>query len=113
MALQKEIELENGIVLNYHRITTLNKVTNMHNLIEVNSYISESQRDKEYKYQQLQIKSANEEEMTEEEQNELNIGINVLVESDYIQIPYNEKMNIEDAYDHLKTTEKYKDAKDV
>ena len=49
MALKKEIELENGIILNYHRITSLNKVTNIMNRIEVNSYISESQRDKEKK----------------------------------------------------------------
>ena len=109
MALQKEIELENGIILNYHRITSLNKITNISNNIEVNSYISESQREKEKRYQQLQKKSASGEELTQEEQEELNKGINVLVEADYINIPYNEEMTIQDAYEYLKTTEKYKD----
>ena len=43
---------------------------------------------------------------------ELEKGINVLVDSDYIEIPYDEEMTIQDAYDYLKTTDKYKDAKD-
>lgn len=108
MALKKEIELENGIILNYHRITSLNKITNISNIIEVNSYISESQREKEKRYQQLQKKSLSGEELTQEEQEELNKGINVLVEADYLNIPYNEAMTIQDAYEYLKTTEKYK-----
>lgn len=113
MALQKEIELENGIVLNYHRITSLNKITNISNNIEVNSYISESQREKEKAYQNIQIKSANEEELTEEEKELLEKGINVLVQADFVSIPYDEKMTIEDAYEYLKTTEKYKDSEDM
>ena len=113
MALKKEIELENGIVLNYHRITSLNKITNISNNIEVNSYISESQREKEKRYQELQKKNASGEELTPEEQEELNNGINVLVEADYISIPYDENMTIESAYEYLKTTEKYKNAENV
>lgn len=113
MALQKEIELENGIVLNYHRITSLNKITNISNNIEVNSYISESQREKEKAYQEIQRKSANEEELTQEEQELLEKGINVLVVADFISIPYDENMTIESAYEYLKTTEKYKNAENV
>lgn len=113
MALQKEIELENGIILNYHRITSLNKITNMSNTIEVNSYISESQRDKEKRYQELQKKSASGEELTPEEQEELNKGINVLVEADYVTTDYDPNMTIETAYEYLKTTEKYKNAENV
>lgn len=113
MALQKEIELENGIVLNYHRITSLNKITNMNNTIEVNSYISESQREKEKAYQEAQMKNANEEELTEEEKQLLEKGINVLVQADYISIHYDENMTIETAYEYLKTTEKYKNAENV
>ena len=113
MALQKEIELENGIILNYHRITSLNKITNISNNIEVNSYISESQREKEKAYQEIQRKSDNDEELTEEEQEILEKGINVLVVADYISIPYDENMTIETAYEYLKTTEKYKNAENV
>ena len=47
MALQKEIELENGVTLNYHRITSLNKITNISNNIEISSYTNEKQRLKE------------------------------------------------------------------
>lgn len=113
MALQKEIELENGIVLNYHRITSLNKITNISNNIEVNSYISESQREKEKAYQEIQRKSDNDEELTEEEKQLLEKGINVLVVADFISIPYDENMTIESAYEYLKTTEKYKNAENV
>jgi hypothetical protein len=112
MALQKEIEMENGVALNYHRITALNKITNQSNLIEVNSYISKAQREKEQRYQELQKKSANNEEMTDEEREELEKGINVLVEADFINTPYDPEMTIQTAYDYLKTKEKYKNAID-
>lgn len=113
MALEKEIELENGIVLNYHRIATLSKITNISNMIEVNSYINANQREKEKYYQELQMRNAHQEELTDKEQKDLEKGINVLVEADYIQIPYDENMTIEDAYEYLKTTDKYKDAIDI
>lgn len=113
MALEKEIELENGVMVNYHRIVSLNKITNIKNYIEVNSYISKTQREKEKRYQELQKKSANNEELTMEEREELNKGINVLVIADYINTEYDEKTTIEDAYAYLKTTEKYKDAIDI
>ena len=35
MALSKEIELENGVIVKYHRIVSINKVTNQTNIIEV------------------------------------------------------------------------------
>lgn len=113
MALQKEIELENGVVLNYHRIVSLNKITNISNNIEVNSYTSEKQREKEKRYQELQKKSASGEELTEEEQQELDRGINVLIEADFIETQYNAEMTIESAYEYLTTTEKYKNAENV
>lgn len=110
MALLKEIELENGVVLNYHRITSLNKVTNISNTIEVNSYISKTQREKEKEYQNIQIKNINEEELTQEEQSLLQKGINILVQAEFLNIPYDENMTIESAYEYLRTTEKYKEA---
>lgn len=112
MALQKEINLENGVILNYHRISSLNKITNIVNNIEVSSYTNEAQREKEREYQEAQIKS-NQEELTEEEQALLDRGINVYIESDYIQIPYDENMTIEDAYDYLKTLDRYKNSKKI
>lgn len=113
MALIKEIELDNGIILNYHRITSLNKITNMSNMIEISSYTSESQRQKEKKYQDLQKKSANEEEFTDEEKEALDKGINVYVNAQYVTTPYDESLTIEDAYDYLKTLNEFKDARDI
>lgn len=113
MAIIKEIELDNGIILNYHRITNFSKITNISNNIEISSYINETQRNKENAYQKAQIKKANGEILTEEEQQLLDNGINVLVETDYIQIPYDADMTIEDAYTQIKTTDKYKNAEDV
>lgn len=113
MALQKQIELENGVILNYHRITSLNKITNIVNTIEVSSYTNETQRNKEQQYQLVQKKSANNEELTEEEQKLLDNGINVFIDTDYINISYDENMTIESAYEYLKATEKYKNAENV
>lgn len=98
MALQKQIELENGIILNYHRIVSINKITNNSNIIEVASYISEEQREKEKEYYNS----------TEE-----NKKMNVFIDTTFVQKEYNETDTIQDLYDFLKTTDKFKDAIDV
>lgn len=112
MALKKIIELENGVMLNYHRIVSFNKITNISNVIEIASYTNEKQRKKEEKYQEIQRKNANNEELSEEEKKLLKNGINVFIDTDMINIPYNEDMTIEKAYEYLKTTEKYSNAAD-
>ncbi len=113
MALQKQIEQRNGIILNYHRIAVINKITNMVNVIEINSYINKEQREKEKEYQLLQKKSASGGELTPEEQSQLEKGIDVLVRADYVEMEYDENTNIKNAYEYLKTTEKYKDSVDI
>ena len=113
MALQKQIELENGVVINYHRVTSLNKITNISNTIEVSSYTNEEQRKKEKKYQELQKKSANGGELTKEEQSQLEQGIDVFIYTKYINLPYNESMTIENAYEYLKTLDKFSNSVDV
>lgn len=116
MALQKQIEIENGIVLNYHRITTLNKITNKNNIVEISSYTNEKQREIEKQYQELQQKLANlqqNETLTEEERLRLEKGINVYIDTDYINLPYDEKQTIKDIYKYLKTTEKYMNSIDI
>ena len=111
MALQKEIELENGVILNYHRITSLNKITNISNNIEISSYTNEKQRLKEKEYQDLQMKETK--SLTDEEQQQLNQGIDVFIYTEYINLPYDETMTIENAYEYLKTTEKFSNSVDV
>ena len=98
MAIKKEIELENGIIVNYHRIVSINKITNSCNIIEVASYTSEKQRDKEKEYY----------ESTEE-----NKQMNVFIETEYITKEYSENETIEECYKYLKNLEQFKDAEDV
>lgn len=101
MALQKEIELENGIIVNYHRIVSLSKITNQLNIIEVASYTSKEKREEE----QETIKKG-------QEAGEA-ISTNIFIDTTYINKEYSEDETIKDAYEYLKTTDKYKDAEDI
>lgn len=101
MALKKEIELENGVILNYHRISSINKVTNNITVIEVASYINEIQRQKE------------QEALEKGQETEEAIPMNVLIESTFINKEYVEDETIKDLYEFLKTTEMFKDAEDA
>lgn len=94
MALIKEIELDNGVVVRYHRIVSINKITNNCNLIEVASYTTEDKRKEEIE------KLSNGEEM------------NIFINTNYINVPYNEEQTIKQYYDYLKTTDMFKDATD-
>lgn len=98
MALKKEIELENGIILNYHRITSINKITNNYNIVEISSYTSEKQREKEIEY----YKSEDEDKT-----------MNVFIDTTYVNMEYNENITIEEIYEYLKTLDKFKDAEDI
>lgn len=98
MAIKKEIELENGIIVNYHRIVSINKITNNCNIIEVASYTSEKQRNKEKEYY----------ESIEEDKR-----MNVFIETEYIQKEYSENETIEECYEYLKKIDKFKDAEDA
>lgn len=51
MALQKEIILDNGVTVNYHRVVAVSSLTNIKSTINVGSYISKEERDKENEYQ--------------------------------------------------------------
>lgn len=112
MALLKEKELSSGVIVNYHRVVSVNNITNQSSNIEVGSYISESQREKEHRYQELQKKSASGEEMTEEEKKELEKGIDVYINTKYYITEYDKELNVDTAYDYLKTLEEFKDAED-
>lgn len=113
MALSKEIVLDNGIVLNYHRVVSINKITNFKNDIEVASYINEEQRKKEKIYQEVQIKNASGEELTKEEKQILDEGLNVIVKTSVENTKYDESITIENVYDYLKTLPQFEGAIDV
>lgn len=110
MALKNEIKLNNGVVTKYHRIVSLNKVTNIENLIEVASYISKEKRMEEKKYQELQRSFSDGKELTDNEKEQLDNGIDVFIETVYISKNYDENETISDAYNYLKTLDLFKNA---
>lgn len=94
MAILKEIELPSGVVVNYHRVVSVNNITNHASIIEVASYTSKSKRNEE--------KSALEN----------NEPMDVFIETKYLSIPYDEDLNVMSAYEYLKTTEEYGNGSD-
>lgn len=94
MALLKSIELESGIVINYHRIVTIAKVTNHSTVLEIAGYTSKEKREQEI--QQLK----NGEDVT------------VYIDTTFMSVDYDEESTIIDWYDYLKATDKYSGAED-
>ena len=101
MALEKEINSNIGIPLTYHRIVSLNKITNVSNIIEIASYINKEKRQEEEDAMKRSLETGVAEQ------------INVYIETININKEYNENETIIDAYDYLKTLDKFKDAKDI
>ena len=101
MALSKKIELENGVTVNYHRIVTINKVTNNTTIIEVASYTSEEKRQEEI------------ESLAKGQETGAAVPMNIFIDTTFLNKEYNETDTIKDLYDYLKTTEKFKDALDA
>lgn len=95
MAILKKIELDNGVVTNYHRVVSINNITNHSSIIEVASYTNEDKR------------------LEEKEAIENGTPMNVFIETNYLSTDYNKNLNVDNAYDYLKTTEMFEDAKDV
>ena len=85
MALIKEIELENGVKVNYHRIVSVNNITNHVSIIEVASYTSKEKREQE------------------KEAFEKGKFIDAFKETKFIEKEYEEYLNVVSAYEYLKT----------
>lgn len=94
MALLKEIELENGIILNYHRIVTITKVTNHSTILEIAGYTSKEKRNQEIQ----QLVSGED--------------VTPYIDTTFMSVPYDEKSTIKDWYTYLKTIDKYSGAED-
>ena len=97
MALSKNLTLDNGITLTYHRVVGVNNITNQTSIIEVASYINEEQREKEKKWYEIN----NQENM------------NVYIHTKYFSKEYDENLNVINAYDYLKTLDEFKDSIDL
>lgn len=94
MALIKPITLENGITVNYHRVVSVNNITNHASIIEVASYTSEEKR---------------QEEKTALENNE---PMNVFISTEYLNKEYTQKLDVDAAYAYLKGLEKFENSED-
>jgi len=97
MALKKELVLDNGITLNYHRVVSVNNITNQTSIIEVGSYINEEQREKEKQWYETNSQG----------------NMNVFILTNFYHKEYDENLNVVTAYDYLKTLDEFKDAEDV
>lgn len=95
MALLKTIELDSGIILNYHRIVSVNKITNHATILEIAGYTSREKREQEIS--QL----VNNQEVT------------AYIDTTFMSVNYDEDTTIKDWYDYLKTTDKYNGAEDA
>lgn len=94
MGLIKKIELDNGIATNYHRIVSINNITNVSTVIEVASYISKDKREKEKEA----IKNGE--------------SMDIFINTRLINKDYSENYDITKGYKFLKTLEEFKDAED-
>ncbi len=94
MAIIKSITLDNGVAVNYHRVVSVNNITNHASIIEVASYTSKEKRQEE------KNALANREEM------------NVFIDTKYMEIAYDKDLNVNSAYEYLKTTETYSNCTD-
>lgn len=93
MGLLKEKKLNNGVIVNYHRIVSLNSITNVTNIIEVASYTTIDKREQE--------KEANGQ------------NIDVYINTTYYNLDYDESMSVNSAYEYLKTLDEFENAEDA
>ena len=96
MALLKAIKQNNGIVLNYHRISDIKNIVNDKTYLNVISYIDKEEREKEQKQPKY---SPNKQE--------------IYKVNNIYDLPYNDTLTIEDAYEYLKTLEDFEGSEDV
>lgn len=94
MALIKSIELDSGIIVNYHRVVSVNNVINHSSIIEVASYTSKEKREEE------------------KEKLSNNEHINVFINTQYLSIDYVKTLDVDSAYEYLKTLEIFSGAVD-
>ena len=91
MALYKEVRQDDGVTTRYHRILFVQTTLNRQNSIAVLSYVDEDARENE--------KGA--------------VAAQPYVKSVTYEIPYNEAMTVESAYEYLKSMPQFEGAVDV
>lgn len=110
MALLKKLKLENGIEVNYHRVVSVQSITNVQTIIEVASYISEEERTKEQEYFDYLIDYA------EHEEEYTKLGIprkeapQIFIYTKYYTLDYDSNISVANSYDYLKNLDDFKNA---
>lgn len=94
MALIKAIELKNGITVTYHRVVSVNNITNHASIIEIASYTSKGKR------------------LEEKEKIENNEPMNVFIDTIYHSKDYDKNLTVDSAYEYLKTIEMFENYED-
>ena len=94
MALKKTIILPNGVPMEYHRIAEIQNIVNNQTQLVIYSYVNQEQRNREKNH-------------------EIRYSDDIYRTTDYAMLDYNDKLTIKEAYEYLKTTEKYEGAEDV
>lgn len=89
MALIKSITLPNGIIVEYHRVVSVDNITNQSSIIEVASYTNKTKR------------------LEEKEALKNNIPMDVFIHTEYLNVPYDKDLNVDSAYAYLKTLEQF------
>lgn len=89
MALIKSITLPNGIIVAYHRVVSVDNITNQSSIIEVASYTNKTKR------------------LEEKEALKNNIPMDVFIHTEYLNVPYDKDLNVDSAYAYLKTLEQF------
>lgn len=94
MGLCKKITALNGVELNYHRVVSVNSITNQQIIIEIASYLSQDKR------------------LEEKEKISNNETMNIFIEPSVEYAEYNENFNVVSAYHYLKSLDKFTGASD-
>lgn len=89
MAIIKSIELSNGVNVNYHRVVSVNNITNHASIIEIGSYTSKEKREEE------------KEKLAQHE------PMNIYIHTNYKNKEYDKNLNVDNAYEYLKTLDEF------
>lgn len=95
MALSKNITLDNGITVKYHRIASITQIINHATIIETAGYTSEDKR------------------LEEKQALETGSKMNVYIHPERIPLEYDNEMTITKAYEYLLSLPKYKKATSI
>lgn len=107
MAIKKEVILNNGIKVLYHRVVSVMHVTNSHNSIELCSYLSQDARESQKTFYERQLAAKGERSSTAEAEEP------PFTYTFHINAPYDQTMTIIDAYEYIKTLNPFIGAEDV